>query len=620
MKLSQRGATIIGFLILAWATSVRLLGIKFGLPYVLYPDEALIVNHAMAFGTGDLNPHYFVYPSLYMYLLFGVYGATYVAGWLFGAFSAPADFIRLFFTDTTIFYLPGRLIAALAGVLTVAIIYKLGRRAYRLEVGLVAAALLSVSVLHVSYSHFVKTHVPAGLLATMVLWFAWSVYQSGTWRSYIWAGVAAGLAASTVYHAGLAIVCVIVAHLLRPAQNGKVRLFDARIFGAAVASLTAFCLTTPFAILDNGTFLSDLASTGAVYYGGGIWENGAFYPFISLISSFGQPVGAVALLGLGYALLRHRPADLIFASQPLFLGVFLMLFRVKEATHMLVAFPAVALLAASFIVDVTRWLFRRYAPAQGVACATVAGLLVIAPAKHSFEASHRLSLPDTRILAKHWVEANIPRGSRVVMDSGKYYLEAYGPPLPLSRRTLRELAARGAASAAGKLAGREGTRRIGYSGESAYFEYALNALGERQGYDVVQVLHDPGSATSDVLTLKQYVNEGVQYAIVSSYARDAYLPDTAEAARHPEKAARYRTFYDCLEERALLLKEFKPSNQTVGPALKIYRIVRDSRRPAEFAGPGEPGSRSKFVHNPAKNPESLGETAQPTSCSDGDCC
>src|SRR5262249_38010043 len=148
-------------------------------------------------------------------------------------------------------------------------------------------------------------------------------------------------------------------------------------------------------------------------------------------------------LGLGYALLRHRPADLILASQPIFLGLFLMLFRVKESHHMLIAFPALSILAASFVVDAISWLLRRRVGLQPIAVATVTGLLVLMPAQKSFKSSYRLSLPDTRLLAKLWVEENIPLGSKIAMDSGKYYLGVFGPPLRLSRWTVEQLVARG---------------------------------------------------------------------------------------------------------------------------------------------------------------------------------
>src|SRR5215510_2987789 len=140
--------------ILVLALAVRLLGINYGLPYVYYSDEAVLVNPAAAFGTGDLNPHFFIYPSLYMYVLSCIYGLTYTFGWLIGVFSSIDDFVRLFFNDATFFYLPGRLIAAFSGIGTVVLVYIFGQRAYDQRVGLVAAAFLAFSVMHVEYSHY----------------------------------------------------------------------------------------------------------------------------------------------------------------------------------------------------------------------------------------------------------------------------------------------------------------------------------------------------------------------------------------------------------------------------------------------------------------------------------
>jgi hypothetical protein len=547
------------WLILLLALSVRLLGITYGFPYVFFPDEAMLVNHAMAFGTGDLNPHTFIYPSLYMYVLFIIYGITYVGGRLLGVFGSTDDFIRLFFTDVTIFYLPGRLIAAFSGVASVWMVYKLGRRTYNAQVGLTAAAILAFSILHVAYSHFVKTHVPAGLLVIVTVWLAWSIYEGqNSWRRYLLAGATAGLAASTIYHAGFVLISIFVSHWLYSKQTSHARLLDPKLMGAGAASFAAFILTTPFAILDWQTFVSDLASGAAMRYSGNFWAAGIFYPFTSLLSTFGQPVGTVALLGLGYALLRRRPADLILASQPIFVGLFLMLFRVKESTHMLVAFLAISILAASFLIEVIDWLLHRRASLQPVVATAVTVLLLVAPALKSFQASYRLSLPDTRILAKAWVEKNIPPDSKIVMDSGKYYLEAFGPPLALSRWTLEEFIQRGRSRNSGNIARREGTRRVAYSGESTYFQYRLDLLGDRPGYDVFQLLHDVGAPKTEWPSLDHYINQGVQYAIVSSYAVNRFSD--------------YIDLYEALRRKAVLIKEFRPSGKINGPTLFIYKL------------------------------------------------
>ena len=562
--------------ILVLALAIRLLGINFGFPYVYYPDEALLVNAAMGFGTGDLNPHFFLYPSLYMYVLFLIYGLSYALGWLTGVYTSTNDFVRLFFNDVTLFYLPGRLIAALSGVMSVGMVYLLGRSAYDIRVGLIAGAFLAFSVSHVEYSHYVKTHVPAGLLVIVALGLAWSIYiGKDNWRRYLLAGVVAGLGASTVYLAGFVLVSVIVAHVLRwrdaSKNTSEVRLLTPKLLVAAIASFAAFLLTTPFAILDWPTFIGDLSSTAAVYSAGGFWERGTFYSLTSLLSSIGHPLGYLALFGLCYALVRRRPADLILLSQPLFLAGFLMLFAIKEPHHMLNAFPALSILSASFLVDTVSW-FIRPRILQSVALTLAAVLLLVTPAKASFQNSFRLTLPDTRSIAKEWIEENIPPDSKIVMDSGKYYWSVFGPPLCPSQWTLEQFIARAESLSGTSLDRRAGSRRVGYSGEVEYFQQQLQTLDAQPRYDIIQILHDAGSPRTDVLTVDEYLFMGAKYAIVNSDVWTEYILGSETAVRHPDKAQKYWGFYQALEARATLLKEFSPSAKIVGPTLRIYEL------------------------------------------------
>jgi hypothetical protein len=560
--------------ILFLALVVRLIGITYGLPYVYYPDEAIIVNHAVAFGTGDLNPHYFIYPSLYMYVLFVVYGFTYVIGWLSGTFASTDDFIRLFFNDATFFYLPGRLIAALSGVTSVLVVYLLGRRSRNMSVGAIAGSFLAFAVLHVEFSHYVKTHVPAGLLVILCLSLAWSIYSGRkTWRHYVLAGVVAGLAASTVYHAGFVLVSVVVAHLLRwrdSKDEPGPALLDPRILGAVCAAFMAFVAGTPFALLDWRTFVSELGST-ATAYRGGFWEQGTFFPITSLLTSMGRPIGAAAVLGLAYACVRRRPIDVILLSQPLFLIGFLMLFPTKEAHHMLIAMPALSLLGASLLVDLVTGSVR--APlVQAAVLAGVTVLLVAGPASEAFASSLRMSRPDTRSIAKKWIEENLPPGSRIVMDGGKYYLDAFGPPLRLSRWSVQQQIAKAEPLSGKMLARRDGSRRVGYAGEAEYFRQQFRTMNDDAGYDVVRILHDVGSPSADVLVLDEYLVQGIRYAILSSYGWGQYDPGSETSVRYPEKAAKYRKLYAAIQASGRLLREFKPSEKIGGPILRIYEL------------------------------------------------
>ena len=62
--------------VLALAEWLRASGLGFGLPAVYNPDEVAIMSRALGFAKGDLNPHNFLYPTFYFYVLF-----AWVGGW-----------------------------------------------------------------------------------------------------------------------------------------------------------------------------------------------------------------------------------------------------------------------------------------------------------------------------------------------------------------------------------------------------------------------------------------------------------------------------------------------------------------------------------------------------------
>src|SRR4051794_10477061 len=137
--------------ILAGAAVLRSLGIQYGLPFgnLLNPDEQSIVPRAWKLvhgGGGD--PHWFDYPTLLMYV-----NAPFQA-WQ----SHPS-------------YLTARIVALVLGVACVAASWWLGRRAYGITAGAVAAAATAVCTVHVAYSREAVTDVPLtlGVATTLAL-------------------------------------------------------------------------------------------------------------------------------------------------------------------------------------------------------------------------------------------------------------------------------------------------------------------------------------------------------------------------------------------------------------------------------------------------------------------
>ena len=67
-------------------------------------------------GGGDLNPHFFEYPSLYLYFMLLLYGLYYL-GWKYFNLSGSLDSIAPeYIRDPSTFYLIGRGAEAVLGL------------------------------------------------------------------------------------------------------------------------------------------------------------------------------------------------------------------------------------------------------------------------------------------------------------------------------------------------------------------------------------------------------------------------------------------------------------------------------------------------------------------------
>ncbi len=156
--------------ILAIALFVRLWGVNFGLPYLYHADEPIVVNHALAFGMGDLNPHFFKIPPLVSYLLFMCYGIYCVAGWGAGLFHSVRDFEQLFYFDPSSFYLIARLVfGVFLGTVSVYALFRLVKGFRDARTALWSSFFLAVNFLHVRDSHYIYADIP--LLLVLLLGF-----------------------------------------------------------------------------------------------------------------------------------------------------------------------------------------------------------------------------------------------------------------------------------------------------------------------------------------------------------------------------------------------------------------------------------------------------------------
>ena len=173
------GGVLVGALVL------RLWGIKHGLPYVFNVDEASnFVPTAVSFCfTDSYNPHYFINPPGFSYLLHVVFGIWFGGGDAVG---------RAFAADPTAVFVVARVTSAVLGTAAVGFVYLTAARLYDRRVGVFAALVMAVAFLPVFYSHLALNDVPALLPLAVSAWGSAGVLMRGRRLDWAVAGAASG--------------------------------------------------------------------------------------------------------------------------------------------------------------------------------------------------------------------------------------------------------------------------------------------------------------------------------------------------------------------------------------------------------------------------------------------
>ncbi len=351
--------------ILAGAAVLRVIGLEYGLPFsLLNPDEQSIVPRAwrMVHG-GGLDPHWFDYPTLVLYLI------APFESWQ----GAPS-------------FLAARAVIVGLGLLGIAAAWWLGSRAYGTAAGAVAAAVTAVEVTHVAYSHMAVTDVPltAGVAACLALCVSGRL---------AWAGVAAGIATSAKYPGVLLVAPIVVAGWREWRRVG----LSLALAAAAFLATSPFVAVHPGQAWDDATRVQRLARRGWL---GFEHDHVAPITFVSRLWHGMGPALLVALLGLTLALWRRSRTDLVLASFVLVYFVDLLTIRAHFDRYVLPLVPALGALAGR-----VRYL------------AAVTGLLLVVPLAWSIRADHALTRTDPRVTAYRWIERNLPAGAPVASDS-----------------------------------------------------------------------------------------------------------------------------------------------------------------------------------------------------------
>jgi dolichyl-phosphate-mannose--protein O-mannosyl transferase len=196
---------ILLLLIILLGFYLRLYNINWDQGNHLHPDERAIVMFTLPLQfpsnifeflstNSPLNPHFFAYGSLPLYLLKAI-GAF--AG-IFYPQAASYDQINLI----------GRAISAIFDVGTLLIIFLLGKRIFSKQIGLLGAFFYAISVFPIQASHFYAVDIPLTFFIMLTLYLLILFYLKPTRKKAILIGILFGISLATKTSALVLVISI----------------------------------------------------------------------------------------------------------------------------------------------------------------------------------------------------------------------------------------------------------------------------------------------------------------------------------------------------------------------------------------------------------------------------
>jgi 4-amino-4-deoxy-L-arabinose transferase-like glycosyltransferase len=415
-----RNASVGLALVLAAAALLRFWGLQQGVPFSVQVDEPEVMVRAVRMmKTGDLNPHFYDYPTLYMYLQALVATARFLSGAVRGEWASLAQ------APHEAFYVWGRALTAILGTATVWLLYQVGLRSGR-HTALLAAAMFAVMPLHVRESHYVLTDVPVTFFVMLAVLLSLRAHERATAGWFALAGAAVGLAAATKYNGVLAFVVPLIGVALTPARPSR----TVAALAAAGGMLAAFLVAAPYTFIDLPQFVSRVARLSAVYRPVAAGAEPASLIYLKhLRNALGWIGSAVVLAGLAVGLFRvavgpSRTYWLIAVGFPLLYFRFISNQSIVYGRYLLPLLPLLSLLGAAAIVAAIDGLRHSGLGRRGrtVAVAALTFLAIAPPAYTSIGFDANAARVWTTEQAYNWILSNVPKGSRVTMESRQILL------------------------------------------------------------------------------------------------------------------------------------------------------------------------------------------------------
>lgn len=529
------------------AIALRAWHLDHGLPD--FSEEAFPLRHALELwsrspGQWDLNPHWFAYPSLSVYL----HALVQLVHSTSKGLAAPADFVLWATTAPRELVLSARWISVCADAITVVLV---GRclRPHGMAAALLGMLITACAAPLITSSRLIYADSLLAMFCVAAVGAMQAAVVRGSRGWLVVSAVMSGLAVGTKYPGALLFVPLAVVAVSRPPRVRRLGLVVAVV-------VLVFLATTPYVLVSWPEFIRDTIQMSETTTSGTLGHvSGASLGYYGrlVMWALGVPALGLAVAGLFWVVRRRSSLE---SWIPWI--AFVCLFGPVAATPVEAeryALPSVAI--AAILVGNGFGLVKTQLGTTGkrwIAIA-LACLCLVQPIRAGALAAASGGATTTQE-ALRWCTEHL-RPDDLILS------EAYGPAL-LSARQKAQMTA----SQTFQLASADA--QANYLRLPSHHVVWLPLLvggrmrvplgPEAQPTDVYPHAVDWNAATYDVRLL-----EGVQYLILTSPVRSRFAADTARFARQAR-------FYEQVESWADTVIRFEPNDRVSGPTIEILRL------------------------------------------------
>ena len=414
------------FVILIGGFGLRIVGINVGLPDTPDPRESIIAQDVLNLVHFTAPPQTYNWPgTAWFYIIAAVAKLLSIGG------------VHLTEARVILF---ARCINTLLSTTTLWFTYSIGKHAGNRHVGQIAAGLLAVSMLHATNeSRFALVDIPATFCVTLFLWRVVQARFSSatlTFPTAVWLGIIAGVGCTVKFTT--VFVCLSLFIFFGSAHFYK-RLTT--IIGLAALTFTFLC---PYWLIDLvsptwNLFFEDFwyeaihyhrGHFGLISTGEAAWLQRFIYLWTLLKWGMGLPLALLVAFGVLRAIISFKgKTDRIPILEALLIAfvipylLFIGIHKVKFARHLLILYPALAVLAAialarvpstvgSFVKFTYNGSPREKSRRHGIfgkwGYSVVGGVVVLYSFVYTAAFSAVMLAQPTRTAASEWIAAHVP--------------------------------------------------------------------------------------------------------------------------------------------------------------------------------------------------------------------